>query len=66
MGPCFYYLQNSVAFRPNKEESTVGGSVEMQARFMAEISIFDPQMLIWVDETGSACKDLWIQPEGDA
>ena len=29
-------------------------SMEMQAWFMAEISIFDPQMLIWVDETGSA------------
>ena len=29
-------------------------SMEMQARFMAEISIFDPQMLVWVDETGSA------------
>ena len=28
-------------------------SMEMQARFMAEISLFDPQMLVWVDETGS-------------
>ena len=29
-------------------------SMEMQAQYMAEISVFDPQMLVWVDETGSA------------
>ena len=28
-------------------------SMEMQAKFMAEISMFDPHMLVWVDETGS-------------
>ena len=28
-------------------------SMEMQAKFMAEISMFDPHMLVWMDETGS-------------
>ena len=27
---------------------------EMQLKFMAEISLFEPEMIIWVDETGSA------------
>jgi transposase len=29
-------------------------SEELQLQFMAEISMFDPEMIIWVDETGSA------------
>ena len=24
----------------------------LRARFMAEISVYDPDMLIWIDETG--------------
>ena len=28
-------------------------SEELRLRFMAEISIFDPNMLLWIDETGS-------------
>ena len=29
-------------------------SEKLQLQFMAEISMFDPEMIIWVDETGSA------------
>ena len=29
-------------------------SEELQLQYMAEISMFDPEMIIWVDETGSA------------
>ena len=32
-------------------------SEELQVQFMAEISMFNPEMIIWVDETGSARKD---------
>ena len=28
-------------------------SEELQLQYMAEISMFDPEMIIWVDETGS-------------
>ena len=28
-------------------------SEELQLQFMAEISMFDPEMIIWIDETGS-------------
>ena len=27
-------------------------SNELRARFMAEISVYDPTMLVWLDETG--------------
>ena len=37
-------------------------SMEMQARFMAEMSLFDPQMYVWVDETASNRR---MQPKGD-
>ena len=29
-------------------------SEELQIKFMAEISMFNPEMIIWIDETGSA------------
>ena len=32
-------------------------SGELQLQFMAEMSMFDPQMIIWVDETGSAWRN---------
>ena len=32
-------------------------SMEMQAKFMAQISMFDPHMLVWVDETGSTLRN---------
>ena len=44
-------------------------SEELQLQFMAEISMFDPEMIIWVDETGSArrnCEIIRLQSKGDA
>ena len=32
-------------------------SDELRARFMAEVSVYDPMMLVWLDETGCDCRN---------
>ena len=39
--------------RKKVQQIAVQRSDELRPEFMAEISVFDPQMLVWVDETGS-------------
>ena len=36
-------------------------SDDLRNRFMAEISHFDPNMLVWVDESGFNCRNTIIR-----
>ena len=41
---------------PRKKVGTIAlqRSEQLRIEFMAEISMYDPDMLLWIDETGSA------------
>ena len=46
--------------RKKEQRISLQYSEELQLQFMAEISMFDPEMIIWVDETGSARRNSVI------